>query len=145
MPTALEVAGEALAAFNAHDEPRIREWYAGDVVYEAPGDVHLQGADAATEYVMGWLRAFPDAQITIHNEFAAGDWVTHQFTFTGTHDETLVGPEGEIPATHRKVVGRGAEILRVDSGKVAEAHLYFDQVQLLTQLGLMPEQAEMHA
>jgi steroid delta-isomerase-like uncharacterized protein len=145
MPATLEVARRAREAFNAHDERRIRETYAENIVFEAPGDISLEGADAATEYAMSWLRAFPDGAITVQNEFSAGDWVVHEFVFTGTHDETLVGPEGEIPATHRRLAGRGVEVLRIEGDRVAEDHLYFDQVQVLTQLGLMPEPAAARA
>jgi steroid delta-isomerase-like uncharacterized protein len=138
MAEALKVARAAIDAFNAHDEARIKELNADDIVYEAPGDVRLEGRDAATEYAMSWLRAFPDATLTVHNEFGSDDRVVQEFTFEGTHTETLVGPEGEIPATNRHLVGRGIEVLRIADGKVAELSLYFDQVQVLTQLGLMP-------
>lgn len=142
MHDAQRVASEARAAFNAHDEPRIRESYAEDVVFEAPGEVHLEGRDAAVEYAMSWLRAFPDGRITVNNEVVAGDWVVQEFTFSGTHDDTLVGAEGEIPATHRRLSGRGVEVIQVRDGKVVADRLYFDQVQVLTQLGLMPEPAQ---
>ena len=33
------------------------------------------------------------------------------------------------------------QIFRVEGGKVVDTRLYFDQVQVLTQLGLMPETA----
>ena len=61
------------------------------------------------------------------------------------HDETLSGPAGDIPATHRRLEGRGAQILRVSGGKIVEEYLYFDQVQVLAQLGLMPEPAAAQA
>ncbi len=141
MHDAQRIASETVDAFNAHDESRMRELYAEDVVFEAPGDVHLTGRDAAVEYAMSWLRAFPDGGISVHSEIVAGDWVVHEFTFSGTHDAPLQGPEGEIPATHRRLEGRGVEVLQVRDGKVAADHLYFDQVQVLTQLGLMPEPA----
>ncbi|RDI74779.1 SnoaL-like polyketide cyclase [Gaiella occulta] len=145
MAGTLEAAREALDAFNAHDERRIRETFADDVVFEAPDDVHLEGAEAATEYAMAWLRAFPDARITSHNEIVAGDWAVREFTFSGTHDEPLVGKQGEIPATHRHLVGRGVEVLRIAAGRVVEDRLYYDQVQMLTQLGLVPEPAAARA
>ncbi len=69
-----------------------------------------------------------------------GNSAAEQFTFEGTHTDTLVGPEGDIPATNRRLVGRGAEVFRIEGGKIVE-HLYFDQVQVMTQLGLMPETA----
>jgi len=139
MTDARQVAAEALAAFNAHDEVRIRATYSADVVFEAPGDVRLEGPTAATEYAMRWLRAFPDARLEVHRDVIAGDTVAQEFTFAGTHENTLVGPEGEIPATHRSLTGRGVQVFVIADGKIREEHLYFDQVQVLTQLGLMPE------
>ncbi len=61
-----------------------------------------------------------------------------EFTFAGTHDDTLVGPAGEIPATHRHFKGRGVRIMKVKGDQVADVRLYFDQVNVLTQLGVMP-------
>lgn len=141
MADAREVGRRFIEAFNAHDEQRIRELNGENTVFEAPGDVRVGGRDAATEYAMGWLRAFPDARITVHNELAAGDWVVQEFTFTGTHESTLMSPAGEIPPTHKTLNGRGAQIFRVEGETVADTRLYFDQVQVMTQLGLMPEPA----
>jgi steroid delta-isomerase-like uncharacterized protein len=141
MGEARRVAEEFVEAFNAHDEARMHGLDADDVVFEAPGDVKLVGPDATTEYAMAWLRAFPDARITVHNAIAADDWSVQEFTFEGTHDDTLVGPAGEIPATHRRLTGRGVQVIRAQDGKIADVRLYFDQVQVLTQLGLMPAAA----
>jgi steroid delta-isomerase-like uncharacterized protein len=139
MPKARQVLAASVEAFNAHDPERFRSLYADNVVFEAPGDVRLEGADATVEYARSWLRAFPDAQITVETEVANGDWVAHRFIFEGTHEETLVGPSGEIPATNRRISVRGVEFARVEDGKIGEDYLCFDQAQVLTQLGLMPE------
>jgi len=141
MANALEVAKAGLDAFNAHDEQRMRALYTDNAVLEAPGDARMEGADACTEYAMVWLRAFPDARCTVHNEVASGDWAVLEFTFEGTHEDTLAGPAGEIPATHKHLAGRGIQTIRVEGDKIAQENLYFDQVQVLTQLGLMPEPA----
>jgi steroid delta-isomerase-like uncharacterized protein len=141
MASAREVAAADVEAFNAHDEERIRALTAEDAVFEAPGDVRLEGREAGTQYAMAWLRAFPDARLTVHNELVTGDWVTQEFTFEGTHEETLSGPGGDLPATHRRLKGRGVQILRIEGDLVAETRLYFDQVQVLTQLGVLPEPA----
>ena len=50
----------------------------------------------------------------------------------------MAGPTGEIPATNQRLVGRGAQAVDVRDGRISEVRLYFDQVQVLTQLGLMP-------
>src|SRR5690242_2119421 len=110
MRSAREVAAARLEAFNAHDEERIRAVYAEDVVLEAPGDVRREGAGASVEYAMSWLRAFPDARLTVETEVSDGDWVAQRTILEGTHGDTFAGPEGGIPATHRRVRIAGVEL-----------------------------------
>ena len=141
MADAQEIGRRFVDAFNAHNEERIRELNGENAVFEAPGDVKIQGREPTTQYAMAWLNAFPDARITIHNELLAGDWVVQEFTFSGTHEGTLMSPAGEIPPTHKTLNGRGVQIFRVEGEAVADTRLYFDQVQVMTQLGLMPEPA----
>jgi SnoaL-like polyketide cyclase len=62
-----------------------------------------------------------------------------EFSFTGTRESTLTSPAGEIPATHKTLNGRGVQIFRVEGETVADTRVYFDQVQVMTQLGLIPE------
>ena len=145
MSSAQEVAAKWLDAFNAHDEARIRELSGENAVVEAPGDVRVEGREPSTQYAMAWLNAFPDARITVNNELVADDWVVQEFTFEGTHEGTLASPSGEIPATGRTLRGRGVQILRVEGDAVTETRLYYDQVQVMTQLGLMPEPAAAQA
>jgi steroid delta-isomerase-like uncharacterized protein len=141
MASAQEIGARFVEAFNAHDESRIRELNADNTKFEAPGDVMLEGGEAATQYAMEWGRAFPDAQITVHNQLESGDWAVQEITFEGTHGDTLHGPAGDIPATHKRLVGRAVQIFKVEGDVITDTRLYFDQVQVLTQLGLMPEPA----
>jgi steroid delta-isomerase-like uncharacterized protein len=141
MADAQEVGAQWVEAFNAHDEGRMRELTAEDTVIEAPGDVRIEGRDATVGYAMTWINAFGDARIDVHDELAAGDWVVQEFVFSGTHTAPLQSPMGEIPATNRSLRGRGVQIFRVKDGTVSDTRLYFDQVEVMTQLGLMPEAA----
>jgi predicted ester cyclase len=141
MADAREVGAKFVEAFNAHDEKRIRQLNAENAIIEAPGDMRAEGREATTQYAMAWLRAFPDARLTVHNELVDGDWVVQQFTFEGTHEDTLSSPNGDIPATHNRLKGRAIQMFKVEGDSVTETHLYFDQVQIMTQLGLMPEPA----
>jgi predicted ester cyclase len=142
MADAREIASRFIEAFNAHDEERLRPLTAEHGVMEAPGDVRVEGRDAVTGYAMAWLNAFSDARMTVHTELVDGDWVAQRFTFAGTHDGTLVSPVGEIPPTQRRLEGRGVQMLHVEDEVVVETQLYFDQVQVMSQLGLMPEAAQ---
>ena len=136
-----DVVAASLEAFNDHDERRIRALYADDVILEAPGELRCDGAEAATRYLLSWLRAFPDARIRVETEVANGDWVAQRLLFEGTHEETWIGPEDEVPATGRRVRIAAVQLVRVSGGRIAEAYLSFDQAQVLAELGLVPELA----
>lgn len=133
-----EVANGWMKAFNAHDEGGMSALTAPDVRMTAPPEMLLEGEPAVTAYAMAWLNAFPDASVTVHHETASGQTVVQEFTFEGTHSATLATPQGDIPPTNKRLTGRGVQALEVRNDVVSEVRLYFDQVQLLTQLGLMP-------
>jgi len=58
------------------------------------------------------------------------------FTVAGTQD----GPLGPFPATGKEFALPLCEMWHFDSrGRVVGGDLYYDQVQLLIQLGLMPQ------
>jgi steroid delta-isomerase-like uncharacterized protein len=130
-----------LEAFNAHDEAGIRAATADDCVFEGPGGVRLKGGDAVTGYAMGWLNAFSDAKIEVQTVVLDGDWVAVNGVFTGTHDGTLSGPDGDVPPTGRRLEGRLSQFVRFEDGKSVEDYLYYDQMDVTTQLGLVPETA----
>ena len=60
----------------------------------------------------------------------------HEGRFVGTHTGTLRGPAGEIAATGRTVDARFTGVNEFEEGKITSFHLYFDQAELLTQLGI---------
>ena len=45
MADARQVGADFVAAFNAHDESRIRELNAENTIFEGPGDVQLEGRE----------------------------------------------------------------------------------------------------
>lgn len=141
MADAIRVANEWLEAFNAHDAGGMRSLTAADAVLEAPGRIHVEGRDEFVAYALSWLDAFSDAEMVVDHQLAADEWIVQRFTFEGTHTDTLAGPMGEIEATDRHLVGRGAQFMRVENGEITETQLYFDQVEVLMQLGVLAEPA----
>ena len=125
-------------AFNSHDEAALRSLIAPNARFSAPGDVRLEGKDAVIGYSNSWMKALPDAKINVTHEIVSGPWIVQEFTFTGTHTGPLTGPMGTIQATNRKVSGQCVSITRYENDLAVESRLYFDVVQLLTQLGVMP-------
>ena len=56
----------------------------------------------------------------------------------GTHTAPLVSPQGEIPATGRSIDFRSCDMVRLEDGRLATYHVYFDQMGFMHQLGLVP-------
>jgi predicted ester cyclase len=135
---ARQVAERGLKAFNAHDMEALARDAAPDVESTAPGDVKLKGPQAVKEYNQNFITAFPDARVEAKNIYTQGNTVIVEGVFTGTHDGTLHTPMGDVPATGRKVRGEYVQILEVDRGLVKRDHLIYDQMQLMTQLGMAP-------
>lgn len=97
--------------------------------------VELHGRDEAEEFVREVRTAFPDIQFTMTDMLASDDLVMAEWRVTGTHEGEFQG----IPPTGREVDQRGMEKLLIADNKVQEAHIYFDQQEMLTQLGVTEE------
>ncbi len=141
MPEVKETTDRFVAAFNAHDESALHALHAEDIKFNAPGGFKANNAKDATAFAMTWLKAFPDGKMKVRSEITSGPWVVQEILMEGTHTAPLESPTGAIPATHKKVTGYGVQLLRVEDGKIAEARIYFDQLDQMTQLGLIPTPA----
>lgn len=127
-------------AFNAHDERALHALHAANIKFDAPG-FKATNSTEATAYAMRWLNGFPNGKMTVRSEIVAGPWVIQEITMEGVQSAPLEGPMGTLPATHKKVVGHGVQLLRVENGQIAEARIYYDQYEFMSQLGLIPAPA----
>jgi len=132
------IVERGIKAFNAHDMEAIARDVAPDAEYFAPGDMKLKGPQKFKEYNQNFVTAFPDARVEAKNTFTQGNHVIVEGVFTGTHNGTLKTPMGDVPATGKKVSGEYIQIFDVDRGLVKKVHMVYDQVQLMTQLGMAP-------
>jgi steroid delta-isomerase-like uncharacterized protein len=141
MTESRDTTARFVAAFNAHDEKALHELHADEIKFNAPGGFKGTNAKEATAYAMTWLKAFPDGKMTVRTELISGPWVVQEVAMEGTHTAPLESPNGPIPATYKKVKGYGVQLFKVENGKIAEARIYFDQLDQMTQLGLIPAPA----
>ena len=132
-----ESAARFIKAFNAHDEDAMRALTHPNATFLAPGDVHLRGVEA-TGYAVKWLKACPDGKLSVKNELISGDWIVEEVIFEGTHQNPMDTPVGMLPATGKRLAVKAVMITRYESELALETRLYFDQVDVLTQLGAMP-------
>lgn len=84
-----------------------------------------------------FLVGFPDQQVTIEKMVAEGDHVAVFGMYKATH----TGPMGETPATGKAVDVAMMTIFRIEDGKIAEIWVEWDNMAMLTQLGLFPPAA----
>jgi steroid delta-isomerase-like uncharacterized protein len=127
-------------AFNRRDFEAMTERYADSITWTD----HAQGRTFGTpqefrdDFLPGWIVSSPDIRITDPRYIDAGQTVISTFTVTGTQD----GPLGAFPATGKEFALPLCEMWHFDpSGRVVGGELYYDQVSLLAQLGLLPQPA----
>lgn len=138
MAEAKDTAVKFVDAFNAHDERALLALHAANIKFEAPGGVHVNTGTEATSYAMGWLKGFPNGKMTVRNQIESGPWIIQEVTMEGVHSGPFQTPTGTIAPTGKNVVGKGVQVMRVENGQIVEARLYFDQIEMLSQLGLLP-------
>jgi steroid delta-isomerase-like uncharacterized protein len=124
-------------AFGEGDLDAATSVFAEDVAITDPGLGPVQGIAAMRDYLGGLKGVVPDARAIVERTFEAGDTVIVEGRFTGTNTGPLPGPDGELPPSGRRVDLPFADFSRLDQGRIVEYRTYYDQVALLTQLGLM--------
>jgi ketosteroid isomerase-like protein len=127
--------------FNAHDIDGFAEVLADDVAFQAPGGMRGQGKPACVEFYGGWLSAFPDGHVEVHDVHFLDDVAVEEGTFSGTHDGVLHTPPGDIPPTGRALSLEYIHVLRFRDGEHVSFNLIFDRLAMLEQLGLIPAPA----
>jgi steroid delta-isomerase-like uncharacterized protein len=125
-------------AFNSRDLDRYAELFTEDCAVIASGGAQMRGVEAMRAFDKGWHDAFPDCVITLESQTAEGNVVFSENTFNGTHTATLRTPAAEIPATGRSVTGHYVAMLVVRDGRIASFRAYFDRLELLEELGVVP-------
>jgi steroid delta-isomerase-like uncharacterized protein len=112
------------------------EVYASDLVWHEP-DGDVRGLEKARQFVTTYKTAFPDLDVTVEDIVAEGDRVVTRWIARGTH-------QGEIeefgPPTGRQMELQGITIHRIEDGKIVEEWERYDNLGLMQQLGLVPEQ-----
>jgi predicted ester cyclase len=55
-----------------------------------------------------------------------------------TYSGTMTGPLGDLPATGKSMESKFMTIFRIEDGRIAELWVEWDNLSMLTQLGLFP-------
>jgi deazaflavin-dependent oxidoreductase (nitroreductase family)/steroid delta-isomerase-like uncharacterized protein len=124
---------------NAGDLDGIMDLYAEDAVQVMP-DGTFEGRSAIRERLAQDMTAFPDMHFGFVSFIEQGDAFADEFVAVGTHAGSLVLPDGtELPPTGKRVEMTGMELVRVRDGKIVADNLYYDNLAVAAQLGLLPQ------
>ena len=131
-----DLAKEQVIAYNEKDWDRARAALAPEVIYDEVGTHRrLKGIDDVLTAWKGWAKALPDSRATFNSEFVSGNTAVLEITWKGTHSGPLQTPDGEIPATGKKIELRAVQVVDVDNDRVRSVRQYFDMGTLLEQIG----------
>ena len=123
---------ELFQELDNHDLATIMD-LCSDCVYHAPSVGEIRG-EALRQFFASVLRAFPDVQRTVMDQFSDDIHVVTRWTYTGTHK----GPFRGIAPTGKRVTITGISIHRVADGRIAEEWQEWDSLGLMEQLGVIP-------
>jgi predicted ester cyclase len=130
-----QVIEQHIGAFNARNEDQYP--WTEDFAFVVPGAT-LRGREEALGFIRGFWEAFPDARIEVLRVVSEGSASAGEGKFSGTHTGTMRTPTGEVAPTNRRVEFGWMAMYELAGDALAAEHLYFDQAELLGQLGLMP-------
>lgn len=96
----------------------------------------IRGIDQMLEFLRVNFTAFPDWHEEIELMIGEGDKVAYITTGTATH----TGPLGDIPPTGEKIEVTNYIVHRIEDGKIAETWIGWDNLPVMKQLGLLPDE-----
>jgi predicted ester cyclase len=141
MPSAREVMERAIAIWNARDESAWLKLFGPESELELPGDIRASGVEAGQLLYSLWQDAFPDNHLEPQRLIGEGDSVVLESIFVGTQSGPLNLPSSPIPATNKHARVRYVVVASSNADRFARLAFYYDQVDILVQLGLMPAPA----
>jgi steroid delta-isomerase-like uncharacterized protein len=116
--------------------------YHDDVVTIEPALGRATSLAEWRAYGEAFRRASPDAHMVVHTVLESGDIVAVEATFVGTFTGPLASPQGEVPPTGQAFEVPFADFFRFRDGRVAEHHVYYDQIALMTAMGIAAAPAQ---
>lgn len=122
-----------LAAWNTGNLDGLDNYVDADYHRVAPASLNQDAHNLAEfkQVVTDFRAAFPDFKVTFDEIHYLNDRMFGRWTAEGTN----AGP-GDFPPTGKKIKITGGVFERFSKGKAVEEFVYFDVMDMMTQLGL---------
>ncbi|KQV11826.1 MULTISPECIES: nuclear transport factor 2 family protein [unclassified Kitasatospora] len=142
MGQAREVMDRYTEAVTKSDLTTVADCFAEDAVAYTPDHGEIHGRENIVAYFREMTDALPAAEFDPLFKYEIDDTAIDEGFFSGKNTGPLTLPTGEtLPATQREVRLRGCDLATVRDGRIVSYRLYFDQMEFLEQVGLLPEEA----
>ena len=125
-----------IAGWNQGNFDGMDKFMAENTVRKAPASLNSDANNLSElkQVITDFRTSFPDAKVTITHVTFQGDRSYAQWTFEGTN----TGP-GDFPPTGKSVSIQGASHAKYAEGKMVEELVFFDAMDMMGQLGLVPD------
>jgi steroid delta-isomerase-like uncharacterized protein len=114
------------------------------VVHYSASPEDIKGLEGVKQWMTNSHTMFPDFSMTFDETIIAGNIFVVRWSITGTNTGPIASPQGEIPATGKKVHFSGVSITKEENGKIVEEWVIYNVLDMMMQLGftLVPPQME---
>jgi hypothetical protein len=127
--------------YKAGDLDAIMGLYAEDAVQGMPEGT-FEGRSTIRERLAQELDAFSDIDWGYVSYVEQGEAFADEWYFVGTHTGPFRLPDGtELAPTGKRVELHGMELVKLRDGDIVVDNLYYDNLTIAVQLGLVPESA----
>ena len=121
--------------FNRGNLAAAEELVTADFVIHDPNiPEQPRGPDGLKRFVAMYRDIFPDIEFTVEDQVAEGENTATRWVARGTHQGELMG----IAPTGKRVEVRAFTLHRFSGGKIAEDWAHYDALDVVRQLGVVP-------
>ncbi|GAA1307998.1 transcriptional regulator [Planotetraspora silvatica] len=126
---------ELYESINRHDLDDLLRHFRPNAVLVSPAGV-AEGHEEIAWHYEQIFTAFPDLAFTPWESAEPGDPALTEWTVNGTHTGPFLMPNGHaLEATGRRVTVRGCSACEMEDDLIVTHRVYFDQLELYSQLG----------
>lgn len=125
-------------AFSKQDWELFNQIHSSDVLVVFPDGRETRGIEQHDKDIMAMFTYAPDTRVTSHPiKFGSGEWTASTGILEGTFSEPMSLSDGRtIPATGKSFNVTMVTIARWNESKIVEEYLFWDNAELIKQIGL---------
>jgi ketosteroid isomerase-like protein len=127
-------------AFSKQNWELFNQIHSSDVLVVFPNGRETRGIDQHTKDISAMFAYAPDTRVTSHPiKFGSGQWTVSTGILEGTFTQPIPFPDGgTISPTGKSFKVTMTTIAKWNDGRISEEHLFWDNTEIMKQMGLNP-------